>query len=75
MIKIKLHNIIFFSLFLYLSLVIFDVDIVNSLVRRDYSAHVGKNLTIPCKSDSGAILWTRDEKNISSNLNVTKSKA
>jgi hypothetical protein len=52
--------------------VLFDVDFVNSLIRRDYSVLAGKNLTIPCEnSDNGTIsVWTRDGNTLSSNTNV-----
>ncbi|XP_070493478.1 contactin-1a isoform X3 [Chironomus tepperi] len=51
-----------------------NLNFVNSLIRRDYSVHAGKNITIPCiKSVSDTILWTRDGNNISSNLNDDNS--
>ncbi|KAG5680531.1 hypothetical protein PVAND_010036 [Polypedilum vanderplanki] len=56
---------------------LFDVDFVNSLIRRDYSVIAGKNLTIPCekKSDNETIsvLWTRDGNIINSNMNDENS--
>jgi hypothetical protein len=53
-----------------LATVLFDVDIANSLIRRDYSVHAGKNLTLPCLKNENTVLWTRDGVNLSS-LNVS----
>ena len=60
---------------LFLLTVLLNLHFANSLIRRDYSVHAGKNITIPCiKSVSDSILWTRDGNNISSNVNVNKFK-
>jgi len=56
---------------LFIFAVLLNLNFANSLIRRDYSVHVGKNLTIPCiKSVTDIVLWTRDGNNISSNINV-----
>lgn len=56
---------------LFIFAVLLNLNFANSLIRRDYSVHVGKNLTIPCiKSVTDTVLWTRDGNNISSNINV-----
>lgn len=60
--------------YLFIFAVLLNINFANSLSRRDYSVHAGKNLTIPCKKgDSETILWTRDGNNISSNVNVSKA--
>jgi ribosomal protein S16 len=46
-----------------------DLDIVFSLLHRDYIINEGKNLTVPCDSDNPSI-WARDGSKINSNYNV-----
>lgn len=47
-----------------------DLDIVFSLLQRDYVINAGKNLTIPCGDISSQSIWTRDGNNITNNYNV-----
>lgn len=46
-----------------------NLDIVFSLLHRDYTINEGKNLTIPCDTENPSI-WTRDGSEINSNHNV-----
>lgn len=50
-------------------LVFSNLDIVFSLLHRDYTTNEGKNLTIPC-GDTNPSIWTRDGSNITSNYNL-----
>lgn len=50
-------------------LVFSNLDIVFSLLHRDYTANEGKNVTIPC-GDTNPSIWTRDGSNITSNYNL-----
>lgn len=45
-----------------------NLDIVFSLLHRDYTINEGKNLTIPCGDYQS--IWTRDGNEITSNYNV-----
>jgi predicted alpha/beta superfamily hydrolase len=47
-----------------------DLDIVFSLLHRDYTINEEKNLTIPCGSSDNPSIWTRDGNKINSNYNV-----
>ncbi|KAL7033170.1 hypothetical protein ACKWTF_007495 [Chironomus riparius] len=58
----------------FLLKLLLNLNFANSLIRRDYSVHAGKNITIPCiKSVTDTILWTRDGNNISSSVNEDNS--
>lgn len=46
-----------------------DLDVVFSLLRRDFIVNEGKNLTLPC-GDANPSIWRRDDRNISSNYNI-----
>ena len=59
-------------LFLSIFAVLLNLNFANSLIRRDFSVHVGKNITVPClKSENETVLWSHDGNNISSNINVS----
>lgn len=49
-----------------------NLDIVFSLLQRDYTVNEGKNLTMPCGGGDSVYpsIWTRDGKNLTSNYNV-----
>ena len=57
-------------------LVLLEIDMTTSLIRRDLSIHMGKNLTIPCDNskDENSILWSRNGNNITYNVNVSAAR-
>lgn len=46
-----------------------NLDVVFSLLYRDFIVNEGKNLTMPC-GDENPSIWRRDDRNISNNYNV-----
>lgn len=50
--------------------VLLKVNMTTSLLRRDISVHVGKNLSIPCVRNID-VMWSREGTNISYNVNVS----
>ena len=48
------------------------LDLVFSLLQRDYTVNEGKNLTIPCVGDDPEYpsVWAHEGKNMTSNYNV-----
>lgn len=54
-------------------LVFANLDIVLSMLQRDYVVHEGKNFTIKCDDGSNSdypVLWTRNNEQIEDNYNL-----
>lgn len=47
-----------------------NLDIVFSLLHRDFAINEGKNITIPCGDNENPSVWSRDGKTITNDYNV-----